>query len=355
MERATVERYETDGHRWAASRKPIRRADAVALGARAVPGTLRIDVGAGDGRYTGDLGSPVVALEPAAAMLASLSTNAPHALRVRGDLEYLPVRRGALGGAWANMTYHHIPRARLPMALADLHRSLSPGAPFDLQVVHGEGEGVSPSWDDIGGRFFASWTAPSLTDVLVGAGFAVEHVEVDDHVVRARSRRAHTLADTVGAGMRLLVCGLNPSVYSAERGVGFARPGNRFWPAVMAAGLVTRPLDPRRALWDHGIGMTDLVKRATTASAELAREEYVAGAARVERLVRWLAPAAVCFVGLEGWRAAIDRRAVAGIQPDGFGGRPAYLLPSTSGLNAHSRLDDLVAHFTAAAALADRS
>ncbi len=355
MERATVERYETDGHRWAASRRPIRRNDAVALGERTAPGALRIDVGAGDGRYTRDLGSPVLALEPAAAMLASLPANAPDALRVRGDLEYLPVRRGALGGAWANMTYHHIPGARLPMALSDLHRSLASGAPFDLQVVHGEGEGVSPPWDDIGGRFFASWSAPALNDVLVGAGFEVERVEVDDSVVRAHGRRADTLADTVGAGMRLLVCGLNPSVYSAARGIGFARPGNRFWPALLAAGLVTRPLDPRRALAEHRIGMTDLAKRATTASAELARQEYVVGAQRVERLVRWLEPAAVCFVGLEGWRAAVDRKAVAGIQPDGFGGRPAYLLPSTSGLNASSRLDDLVNHFTAAAALADRS
>ena len=355
MEKATVERYETDGHRWAASRHPIRRAEATAFGDGIEAGALRIDVGAGDGRYTRDLGHPVIAIEPAGAMLASLAANAADALRVRGDLEYLPLRRGAVGGAWANMTYHHIPQARLPLALADLHRALAPGAPFDLQVVHGQGEGVSPSWDDIGGRFFASWTAEPLTDALVGAGFAVEDVEVDDHVVRARGRRADTLADTVGAGMRLLVCGLNPSIYSAECGIGFARPGNRFWPAMLAAGLATRPRDPRHALASHGIGMTDLAKRATTASSEVSKEEYVAGASRVERLVRWLEPRVVCFVGLEGWRTAIDRSATAGIQPEGFGGRPAYLLPSTSGLNASSRLDDLVAHFTAAADLADRS
>ncbi|MBW3573889.1 MAG: G/U mismatch-specific DNA glycosylase, partial [Actinobacteria bacterium] len=84
--------------------------------------------------------------------------------------------------------------------------------------------------------------------------------------------------------MRLLVCGLNPSVYSADRGRGFARPGNRFWPAVTAAGLVSRAHDPRRALVHDGIGMTDLVKRATGASAELSKDEYRTGTARVERL-----------------------------------------------------------------------
>jgi TDG/mug DNA glycosylase family protein len=155
--------------------------------------------------------------------------------------------------------------------------------------------------------------------------------------------------------MRLLVCGLNPSLYSADRGVGYARPGNRFWPAATAAGVVSRPLDARHALRAHRVGITDLCKRATVASAELTREEDVDGAARVERLVRWLQPGAICFVGLEGWRAAIDRQAKAGEQPNGFGGRPAYVLPSTSGLNAHSRLDDLVAHLRNAAALADRN
>ena len=63
--------------------------------------------------------------------------------------------------------------------------------------------------------------------------------------------------------MRLLVCGLNPSIYSADAGVGYARPGNRFWPAAIAAGLVTEDRDPRHALSHHGVGITDLVKRAT--------------------------------------------------------------------------------------------
>ena len=152
--------------------------------------------------------------------------------------------------------------------------------------------------------------------------------------------------------MRLLVCGLNPSIYAAQAGVGYARPGNRFWPAARAAGIVSRDRDPVHALAVHGVGMTDLVKRPTVASSELSRDEYIAGAARVRRLVHRLEPRVVVFVGLEGWRVAIDKRARPGVQPDGFGGRPAYLMPSTSGLNAHSRLDDLIEHLRNAAALA---
>jgi TDG/mug DNA glycosylase family protein len=142
-------------------------------------------------------------------------------------------------------------------------------------------------------------------------------------------------------------------VYSADVGVGFARPGNRFWNAALAAGIVTRARDTRHALVAHGIGMTDLVKRATPRADELTRDEYRAGLARVERLVRWLQPGAVCFVGLAGWRAAVDRRAVAGVQPGDIGGRPAYVMPSTSGLNARVPLAELADHLRAAAALAD--
>ncbi len=152
--------------------------------------------------------------------------------------------------------------------------------------------------------------------------------------------------------MRVLACGLNPSLYSADAGVGFARPGNRFWPAALAAGLASAPRDPAAALRDHGLGMTDVVKRATVAAAELTRDEYRAGLDRVRWLVSWLRPRAVCFVGLAGWRAAVDRRATAGVQPEGLGGVPVYVMPSTSGLNASSRLDDLVGHLRAAADLA---
>ena len=225
---------------------------------------------------------------------------------------------------------------QLPMTLARLHWDTPVGSPLTVEVnrVDPEGELID-----------------RLRDVVIGAGFAVDDVVVEDLSIRMQASRERTLPDTVGPGMRLLVCGLNPSLYAADAGIGFARPGNRFWPAARAAAIVERDRDPVDALVHHGMGMTDLVKRATTGASVLTAAEYRDGSARVERLVRWLRPAAVCFVGLAGWRAAVDRRAAAGEQAAGFGGAPAYVMPSTSGANAHARLDDLADHLRAAAAL----
>lgn len=208
--------------------------------------------------------------------------------------------------------------ARLPVALARVHWSTAPGDVVDWEL---------PS-------------AARVDDVVVGAGF--------ERIGERRARRVRTLPDTVGPGMRLLVCGLNPSVVAADAGFGFAGATNRFWPAALQAGLVTSARDPLHALLSDGVGMTDLVKRATPRTKELEPMEYIAGAERVERLVQWLKPPVVLFVGLEGWRVAIDRHAQPGVQPSTFGGALAYVMPSTSGLNAHAQLPDLVAHMRAA-------
>jgi TDG/mug DNA glycosylase family protein len=224
----------------------------------------------------------------------------------------------------------------LPMTLAHLHRSMSVGSQLALRVDNGDHD---------------RQRLDRLRDVVVGAGFAVDTVDVGEHSIRVRAQRQRTLADTVGPGMRLLVCGLNPSLYAADAGVGYARPGNRFWPAARAVGIVERDRDAVDALTGHGVGMTDLVKRASTGAKGLTATEYQEGAARVERLVRWLRPGAVCFVGLAGWRAAVDAGARAGEQAGGFGGVPAYVMPSTSGANAHARLDDLADHLRRSAAL----
>ncbi len=354
MERDTVEVYERAAAEWQA-RRPPRFRDAARAFARAVStGRVRADVGCGPGSYALDLGAPLVALDAARAMLELAREHAPRAWLVQADLETLPFRAGSVDGAFARASYLHIPRVRLPLALADLHRSLRVGAPVSLVMRRGVYEGDRFPGDDFPGRFFASWEPAPLADVVTGAGFAIAREDVGDQWIELRASRARTLPDTVTAGMRLLVCGLNPSVYAADAGVGFARPGNRFWPAAVTAGLVHRERDPLDALRSHGIGMTDLVKRATVRADELVGDEYRAGAARVARLVEWLRPRAVCFVGLAGFRAAIDRKAVAGERAEGFGGAPAYVMPSTSGLNASARLDDVVRHLRAAAALAQR-
>jgi TDG/mug DNA glycosylase family protein len=349
MDELTIDVYDQRGARWAECRQPVRRADAEAFGRRVTPATLRIDLGCGAGRYTADLGRPVIGLDASWTMLALCrrQTDAP---LVQGDLEALPFARQCLHGGWANMSYLHVPRHRLPLALAELHRILVVDAPVDIQVLAGDYEGRALPDDDIGDRFFASWPPEMLRDVVVGAGFDVTDLRVAGDVVRVSAVRARTLADIVGPAMRILMVGLNPSVYSADAGIGFARPGNRFWPAAIAAGLVTRPRDPYHALEAHGVGMTDAVKRATVGANELTAGEYESGMGRVKRLARWLQPSVVCMVGLSGWRAAVDRRAGAGLQRERFGGRPVYVMPSTSGLNAHAQLPDLVAHFGAALA-----
>jgi double-stranded uracil-DNA glycosylase len=350
MERATVRVYEDHARDWAARREPYDLDRARAFAARVAPGAVRVDVGCGPGFHVGDLGTPVVAMDAVPGMLEQVAERAPHAALVCADLEALPFRDRSLGGAWAAKSYLHVPRVRLPLALARLHWALVAGAPVDLIVLAGIGEGQRTD-DDFPGRYFTEWQADPIVDVLVGAGFVVDAIDHTEPWLRVSGHRDRTLPDTVGPDMRLLVCGLNPSLYAADRGVGFARPNNRYWSAALDAGLVAVDRDPLDALVHHGVGMTDLVKRATAKAAELTTEEYRAGVARVERLVGWLQPGAVCFVGLAGWRAAIDRKATAGLQSDAFGGRPAYVMPSTSGLNARVRPAELVEHLRAALAL----
>ena len=305
------------------------------------------DLGCGPGWHVGGLPQPVVALDASRSMLA----NVEHPLRVVGDLRALPLRDGCLRGAWASRSYIHLARSEVPLALADLHRALVPDATVELHLFEGDAEWDERPDDDFPGRRFSRWPVPWLQDVLVGAGLATDDIERRKKVLLVTARRLHTLADTVGPGMRLLVCGLNPSLYAADVGVGFARGSNRFWPAALAAGLVSRDRDPRHALVAHGIGMTDLVKRPTRQAAELTAPEYSEGLERLERLAERLEPGVICFVGLAGWRAAVDRRAAPGPQPHRIGGRPAYVMPSTSGLNARTSLDELTAHLRAAAAL----
>ncbi len=346
--------YETGAEVYERTRPPRHRDRAAAFAGRALPGRLVLDAGCGPGSYAADLGPDVVSLDLTAAMLDRARAAGAHR-PVRADLTALPFRFRALGGAWSRHSHLHLPKRQLPLALARLQWTMEVGAPLTISLWRGEGEGeVGPDVDKhLPGRYFARWQADEVALVVTGAGFDVQSAAAVDDGVWVDARRARTLADTVGPDMRVLVCGLNPSVVSADAGRGFAGPTNRFWRAAVAAGLVTRPHDPLAALVDDGVGMTDLVKRATAAAAELRRDEYVAGTDRVRRLVGWLRPGVVLFVGLAGWRAAVDRAARPGLQAEPFGGRPAYVMPSTSGLNAATSFDGLVEHMAAACAVAD--
>lgn len=348
MHRPTIDIYDAHAAAWASAR-PVQAeeiADARTF-ASWVAGPL-VDLGCGSGRLLGELGPSVIGLDASAGMLSLAASGGTAPPLVRGDLAALPFATGSISGAWAKQSYVHIARSALPAALADTHRVLRVGARLRMVVFAGDAELEPHPADDLPGRRFSAWDADHLADVVVGAGFEIEALATRGHRLVVTATRARTLADHVGPNMRLLVCGLNPSVYAADAGVGFARPGNRFWPAARRAGIVRTDRDPARALAEDGMGMTDLVKRATPRAAELGDGEYADGVRRVERLVAWLRPAAVCMVGLAGWRAAVDRRAVTGWQPAGLGGRPLYLMPSTSGINAHSSLEQLAGHLAAA-------
>ncbi len=290
-------------------------------------------------------------------MLALVADLAPGATRVRADLRALPFARGSLDAVWAERSLVHLDRRAVPMALWDLHRSMRVGARVHLGLFEGDLEHGSFADDDIAGRWFSAWPEPLLRHVLHGAGFSVEPVErrplgdVDELVVRCTRQR--TLADTVGPAMRLLLVGLNPSLVAADTGVGFHRAGNRAWPALLRSGLATVDRDPVHLLAAHRIGMTDLVKHASPRADALTAEQYAAGLQRLDALSAWLRPAAVCIVGLSGWRAAVDRRAGTGVQERRLGGRPVYVMPNPSGVNAHVDVTDIADHFAAAAALAD--
>ena len=158
------------------------------------------------------------------------------------------------------------------------------------------------------------------------------------------------LPDLVRPDLRVLVCGYNPSLYAADTATPFGRPGNRFWPAALAAGVVTRDRDPWHAVRAHDVGWTDLVKRATVAAKELTTDELRAGLARVERLCEWLRPRAVCILGVQGWRALVDKKAQVGWQPQPLGGSPVYVMPNPSGLNASTQHEGFVEHLRAVTA-----
>jgi TDG/mug DNA glycosylase family protein len=156
--------------------------------------------------------------------------------------------------------------------------------------------------------------------------------------------RDKPLPDIVAPNLDVLFCGINPSLVSAARGHHFARPGNRFWPALHLAGLTPRRLLPEedRELLDHGLGVTNVVDRPTRAAAELTPAELREGAAALADLVSEYRPRVLAVLGVTAWRVGFDRpRAAMGLQPETVGGAATWVVPNPSGLNAHFQLPDL--------------
>lgn len=157
---------------------------------------------------------------------------------------------------------------------------------------------------------------------------------------KAELTAAHgrTIADVIAPGLRVLFVGINPGLYSGWSGYHFARPGNRFWPTLHAAGFTPRRLAPAEQddLLRYGCGVTNFVARATARADQLSAAELAEGGRRVSDLVQRFQPQGVAVLGITAYRAAYARpRAALGRQPELLGGRPVWVLPNPSGLNAH--------------------
>ena len=149
----------------------------------------------------------------------------------------------------------------------------------------------------------------------------------------------------------MLFVGINPGLRSAATGHNFAGRSNRFWPALHTSGFTPRQLAPEEdgLLPSFGLGIANLVARPTRAASELSREELVAGGAALAALVGHCAPRLVAMVGVTAYRVAFTRpRAGMGLQAETLGGRPVWVLPNPSGLNAHYTPAGLAAAFAEA-------
>jgi double-stranded uracil-DNA glycosylase len=172
------------------------------------------------------------------------------------------------------------------------------------------------------------------------------------------SFRDAEVPDLIGPGCRLLFVGINPGLWTAATGAHFARPGNRFYPALLRAGIIPRAVDPgngmsdtdRELLIDCRIGITNLAPRATARADELTAEELRAGPERLRRVVRSARPAVVAVAGVTAYRTAFGlRRASTGRQPEDFEGAALWVVPNPSGLNAHETVDSLADWYRRAA------
>lgn len=153
-----------------------------------------------------------------------------------------------------------------------------------------------------------------------------------------------TMPDVIAPDLQVLFCGINPSLYSAAVGHHFARPGNRFWKTLYAAGFTDRLFSPfeDRLLLDLGYGVTNLVDRATATADQLAPAELLSGLESLSQKMQHYRPTCLAMLGISAYRTAFKQpKASIGLQPARLQDALVWVLPNPSGLNAHYQLDDL--------------
>ena len=166
-----------------------------------------------------------------------------------------------------------------------------------------------------------------------------------------------TVPDVIGPHLRVLFCGINPGLYTAAVGHHFARPGNRFWPALHRSGFTDRLLSPfeERELLELGLGITNVAARATASASELTREDFVEGGRALKAKVRRYRPRIIAILGVGAYRQAFAQpKAVIGEQTERIVSARVWVLPNPSGLNANYQLPDLVKLFRELRQAADK-
>jgi double-stranded uracil-DNA glycosylase len=161
--------------------------------------------------------------------------------------------------------------------------------------------------------------------------------------------QGRAIPDVLAPGLSVVFCGINPGLWSAATAHHFARPGNRFWPALHRGGFTPRQLDPaeQELMLTYGLGITNLVERGTARADELTAAELAAGAELLADKVQRLRPMWLAVLGVTAYRSAYGRRdASVGAQPDRIGDTGVWILPNPSGLNAHYTLDRLAREFS---------
>ena len=154
--------------------------------------------------------------------------------------------------------------------------------------------------------------------------------------------------DVIAPNLKVLFCGINPGLYTAYMGHHFARPGNRFWPALFAGGFTDRLFDPgeERELIPLGYGITNVVTRASATADELTVEELVAGGKKLRAKVKRYTPRFLAVLGVGAYRTAFGQpKATTGLQPNVIGDTRVWVLPNPSGLNAHYQAGALAEMF----------
>jgi TDG/mug DNA glycosylase family protein len=160
--------------------------------------------------------------------------------------------------------------------------------------------------------------------------------------------RGRLVPDVAAPGLKVLFCGINPGLLSAAVGRHFARPGNRFWPALHRGGFTGVQLHPdqQTELLDLGLGVTNVAARATARADELSAAELVAGAGILRRKIARYRPRWVAVLGIGAYRTAFGAKdARIGAQDEPLAGARVWVLPNPSGLNAHYTLPRLSAEF----------